>query len=106
MEVVELDFYSCITSHIYFKLFFVLIFGIIITFVDEIEFLKHKMSLYLILFVFLMTILTHMDNYGYGVIMLLMILFILSYNIQLNNKVVKNSHIKMGKIDVKLKEIH
>jgi hypothetical protein len=86
MEVMELDFYACITSHIYFKLFFVLIFGIIITFADEIEILKNKISLYLILFVFLSTVLTHMDNYGYGVIMLLMILFIITYNIQLNNK--------------------
>lgn len=86
MEVVELDFYSCITSHIYFKLFFVLVFGVIITFADDIEILKHKVSLYVILVVLLMTVLTHMDNYGYGVIMLLMILFIITYNIQLNEK--------------------
>lgn len=82
----EVDFYSCITSHIYFKLFFVLIFGIIISFADEIEILKHKLSLYVILIVLLMTIITHMDNYGYGVIMLLMILFVLTYNIQMNEK--------------------
>lgn len=82
----ELDFFACITSHIYFKLFFVLIFGIIITFADEIEILKHKVSLYVILGVLLMTLLTHMDSYGYGVIMLLMILFIITYNIQLNKK--------------------
>jgi hypothetical protein len=86
MEVVELDFYSCITSHIYFKLFFVLVFGIIITFADDIDVLKQKVSLYVILLVLLMTILTHMDNYGYGVIMLLVILFIITYNIQMNEK--------------------
>jgi hypothetical protein len=86
MEVVELDFYHCITSHIYFKLFFVLVFGIIITFADDIDILKHKASLYVILVVLLMTVLTHMDNYGYGVIMLLMILFIITYNIQMIEK--------------------
>jgi hypothetical protein len=86
MEVVELDFYSCITSHIYFKLFFVLVFGIIITFADDIDVLKQKVSLYVILLVLLMTILTHMDNYGYGVIMLLVMLFIITYNIQMNEK--------------------
>lgn len=86
MEVVELDFYQCITSHIYFKLFFVLIFGIIITFADDIDILKQKASLYIILIVLLMTILTQMDNYGYGVIMFLMIVFIITYNIQLNEK--------------------
>lgn len=86
MEIVELDFYQCITSHIYFKLFFVLIFGIIITFADDIDILKQKISLYVILIVLLMTILTQMDNYGYGVIMLLMIIFIITYNIQLNKR--------------------
>lgn len=86
MEVVELDFYSCITSNIYFKIFFVLVFGIIITFAHDIDILKHKASLYVILVVLLMTVLTQMDNYGYGVIMLLMILFIITYNIQFNEK--------------------
>lgn len=86
----EFDFCSCITSHIYFKLFFVLVFGILISFADEIEVLKHKASLYVILIVLLMTILTHMDNYGNGVIMLLMILFIITYNIQMKEKLFKD----------------
>lgn len=86
MQQIELDFYSCITSHVYFKIFFVLVFGIILTFADDIEILKHKVSLYVILLILLMIVLTSMDDYGYGVIMILMILFILSYNIQLHNK--------------------
>jgi len=95
MEIVELDFYQCITSHIYFKMFFVLVFGIIITFADDIEILKQKTSLYVILIVLLMIVLTQMDNYGYGVIMLLMILFIITYNIQLTNKDYKKLHRKV-----------
>lgn len=86
MELQESDFYSCITSHIYFKLFFVLVFGIILTFADDIDILKHKVSLYVILVIFLMTVLTHMDNYGHGAIILVMMLFIITYNIQMNEK--------------------
>lgn len=86
MEGIELDFYACITSHVYFKIFFVLVFGIILTFVDEIEILKHKLSLYIVLLILLMIILTSMDDYGYGVILFLMILFVLSYNIHITKK--------------------
>lgn len=86
MEQVELDFYSCITSHVYFKTFFVLVFGVLLTFIDDIEILKHRFSLYLVLLMLLMIILTGMDDYGYGVILFIMILFVLSYNIQLQEK--------------------
>lgn len=86
MEQIELDFYSCITSHVYFKIFFVLVFGIILTFIDNIEILKHEFSLYVILLILLMTILTSMDDYGYGVILFIMLLFVLSYNIRVHDR--------------------
>lgn len=86
MEVIEVDFYTCVTSHLYFKVFFVLVFGIILTFVDEIEILKHKIVLLIILTILLMILLTSMDGYGYGVIILIMLLFILTYNIQVHRK--------------------
>lgn len=89
MEGIELDFYSCITSHVYFKVFFVLVFGIILTFIDEIEIFRHKLPLVVILLILLMTVLTSMDDYGYGVILFLMILFILSYNIHLKKNKTK-----------------
>lgn len=90
MEAIEPDFYSCITSHMYFKVFFVLVFGIILTFIDEIDIMKHKTLLYLVLVVLLMILLTHMDDYGYGVVVFIMLLFILTYNIQVQNTNQKN----------------
>jgi hypothetical protein len=90
MEQIELDFYSCITSHVYFKIFFVLVFGIILTFIDNIEILKHEFTLYVILLILLMTILTSMDDYGYGVILFIMLLFVQSYNIRVHERKKKN----------------
>ncbi len=82
MEVIELDFYTCITSHMYFKIFFVLVFGIILAFADEIMLLRRKIVLFIILVILMMIVLTSMDDYGYGVLLLIMLLFILTYNIQ------------------------
>lgn len=81
MEVIELDFYTCITSHMYFKIFFVLVFGIILTFVDEIVILRRKIVLFIILVILMMIVLTSMDDYGYGVLLFIMLLFVLTYNI-------------------------
>jgi intracellular septation protein A len=80
----EFDFCSCITSHIYFKILFVLVFGILITFAHEVEFLRNKISLYIILVILLMMSFTHTDEPGS--IIFLLILFILAYNIKLNHK--------------------
>jgi hypothetical protein len=91
MEDIQIDFYSCITSHVYFKVFFVLVFGIILTFADDIVILKQKVSLYVVLLILLMIILTNMDDYGYGIILLIMLLFVLTYNIQVHERINKTN---------------
>ena len=84
MDATELDFCSCITNNLYFKVFFVIVFGLVLTFVHEIDFLHNKIALAVILFVMLMMLFTHADEFG--VILFLIALFVLTYNISINYK--------------------
>lgn len=78
----ELDFCDCITTHIYFKVFFVGIIGLVLTFAHEIAVLRSKAALWTILFVLLMMVYTHTEECG--ALVLLVVLFILSYNLNIN----------------------
>jgi chromate transport protein ChrA len=80
----NLNYVSCITSNIYFKVLAVMVFGLMITFVDEIEVLQDKRTLLLLLFVVLLFSWTHIEELG--AVILLIILLVLVYNVQHNKK--------------------
>ncbi len=77
----ELDFCDCITTHIYFKVFFVGIIGLVLTFAHEIVVLRSKAALWTVLLVLLMMVYTHKDECG--ALILLVLLFVLSYNLNI-----------------------
>jgi hypothetical protein len=84
----ELDFCSCITSNLYFKVFFVFIVGLILTFAHQVEILQSKLALVVVLLVFVLMTMTHTDECG--AIVLLGILFVLTYNLNTNYKKIKD----------------
>lgn len=76
------NYTSCITSNIYFKVLAVVVFGLIITFVDEIDILQDKRAFWILLFVTLLFSWTHLEELG--ALLLLIILLVLVYNVQYN----------------------
>jgi hypothetical protein len=78
------DFCACITTNIQFKFFFVLIFGIILTFIDNIDVLRNKYALSAVLFLLIIMSFTHLEEIGS--VILVMILFVLLYNIVYTTK--------------------
>ena len=85
----ELNFCACITSHLYFKILFVFVVGLILTFAHEIDILKSKLALFSVLFVMFMMIVTHSDECG--AIVLLALLFVIIYNLNINHKHLKDN---------------
>lgn len=75
-----LEFYSCITTNLYFKVFVAIIFGLALTFVQEIDALHSKQATILILMILLLMTFTHLDEFG--AVLLLTALFAIILNIQ------------------------
>jgi hypothetical protein len=73
------EFCACITTNMHFKFFFVLIFGIVLTFIENIDILKNQYALSAILLLLIMMSYTHLEELGS--VILLMILFVLLFNI-------------------------
>lgn len=89
----EFDFCACITSNVYFKVFFVLIVGLILTFAHQVEVLQSKLALVVVLGVLILMTLTQSDECG--AIVLLGVLFVLTYNLNTNYTKVKDAHIPL-----------
>lgn len=78
------NYLACITSNVYFKFLVVLVFGLVITFVDKIVVLHDKKVFIGLLIILLLFSWTHLEELG--AIILLIVLLMLLYNIQLNKK--------------------
>lgn len=78
------NYIACITSNVYFKSLVVLVFGLVITFVDKIEVLHDKRVFVGLLLLALLFSWTHLNELG--TMILLIVLLMLVYNIQLNQK--------------------
>lgn len=89
----ELDFCACITSNLYFKAFFVFIVGLMLTFAHQVDVLQSKLALIAVLCVLVIMTLTHSDECG--AIILLAILFIITYNLNTNYTKVKDSQVSL-----------
>lgn len=89
----ELDFCACITSNLYFKVFFVFIIGLILTFAHQVEILQSKIALVSVLVVLVVMTLTQSDECG--AIVLLGVLFVLTYNLNVSYKKIKNETVVM-----------
>lgn len=89
----ELNFCQCITSHLYFKLLFVFVVGLILTFAEQIALLQSKLTLFSVLFVMFMMIFTNSDECG--AIVLLAILFVIIYNLNIHHQHSKKYHVTM-----------
>lgn len=86
----ELDFCACITSNLYFKVFFVFIVGLVLTFAHQIEVLQTKLALVMVLIVLVLMTMTNSDECG--AIVLLAILFIITYNLNVNYKKIREDN--------------
>lgn len=80
----NIGFISCVTSNVYFKTLVVIVLGLTITFIDEIEVLHNKTVVIALLFLTLLLSTTHLDELG--AIILVVILMILIFNIERNKK--------------------
>jgi hypothetical protein len=80
----NIGFLSCITSNVYFKILFVIVLGLTITFVDEIEVLHNKGVVIALLCIALLLSSTHLDELG--AVILVIILMILVFNIERNKQ--------------------
>ena len=80
----NLDYVSCITSNYYFKFLVVVVFGLVITFVDQIDVLHDKKAFLGLLVIALLFSWTHLDELG--AMILLIVLLMLVYNIQYTKK--------------------
>lgn len=69
---------NCILANVYFKVFFVVIFASILTFVDEIEFLQSKYSFIILLSLLVLLLFT--QDCDRGAIVLVFALLILTVN--------------------------
>lgn len=78
------EFCSCITANLYFKIFAAMTVGLVLTFIDEIELLHSKQAVTGVLVIALLMSYSHLDEFG--AVLLLIALFIIMYNIQLTNK--------------------
>ena len=78
----NLEYFSCITSNIYFKFLVVLVFGLVITFVDEIDVLHDKRAFVGLLIITLIFSWTQLEELG--AMLLLVLLSMLVFNIQHN----------------------
>lgn len=74
-----LEFCSCITTNLYFKIFVAGIFGIALTFVDDIDVLHSKTAILSILMVLILMTYTHLEEFG--TVLLLLSLFVILQNI-------------------------
>ena len=80
----NLEYFSCITSNIYFKFLVVVVFGLVITFIDEIDVLHDKRAFIGLLIIALLFSWTQLEELG--AMILLTLLLMLVYNIQHNRK--------------------
>ena len=78
------NYFSCITSNVYFKFLVVVVLGLVITFVDKIDMLHDKMAFVVLLAITLLFSWTHLEELG--AVILLIVLSVLVYNIQINKK--------------------
>lgn len=79
----EVDFCTCITANFYFKVFYVLIVGLVLTFADQMQLLQSRDALLLIIGITLLMIFTRIEEYG--AIVLLMALLVITYNLNTNH---------------------
>jgi len=80
----NLGYFSCITSNIYFKFLVVVVFGLVITFVDEIDVLHDKRAFMVLLAVALLFSWTHLEELGAMILMIMLLMLV--YNIQCMKK--------------------
>lgn len=84
-------FCSCITKNWYFKLFAMTVLSLALTFVDDIDILHKKSTVYAILLVLILMTFYYLEELG--TVILLLILFVITYNIMVmrskNNENVK-----------------
>jgi len=78
------NYISCITSNVYFKFLVVVVFGLVITFVDEIDVLHDKRAFIGLLIIALLFSWTQLEELG--AMILLIVLLMLVYNIQYTKK--------------------
>ncbi len=78
------NYVGCISSNVYFKVLAVIILGLVITFVDEIDVLQDKRALVVLLLVVLLFSWTHIEELG--AVILLVMLLVLVYNVQHNKR--------------------
>ena len=78
------NYISCITSNVYFKFLVVVVFGLVITFVDEIDVLHDKRAFISLLVIALLFSWTQLEELG--AMILLIVLLMLVYNIQYTKK--------------------
>jgi Ca2+/Na+ antiporter len=83
-QVYNNDFYECIISNIHIEFLIVIILGLILTFIEDIDLIQNKFVLIIILLIILMMSFSNINELGY--IILLTILFVLVYNIMYKNK--------------------
>lgn len=69
---------NCILANVYFKMFFVIIFASILTFVDEVEFLQSKYSFVILIGLILLLLFT--QDCDRGAIIMVFALIILTMN--------------------------
>jgi hypothetical protein len=84
----NLDYFSCITTNAYFKALVVVVFGLVITFVDEIDVMHSKLAFVGLLFLALLFSWTHLEELG--AVILMLVLLVLVFNIQYNKKELEN----------------
>ena len=84
----NVDFCACVTTNLYFKFFVATILGLTLTFATELSVLRKPFVLFSILVLFLLMSFTHMDELG--TIVLLFVLFTLSFNMYYADKAKKN----------------
>lgn len=84
-------FCSCITKNWYFKLFAMTVLSLALTFVDDIDILHKRSTVYAILLVLILMTFYYLEELG--TVILLLILFVITYNIMVmrskNNENVK-----------------
>ena len=81
----NLNYFACIISNVCFKFLVVLVFGLVITFIDKVEVLHDKRAFIGLLVIVLLFSWTHLEELG--AVILLIVLLMLVYNIQLNKEV-------------------
>ena len=89
-------FCSCITKNWYFKLFAMTVLSLALTFVDDIDILHKRSTVFVILSVLILMSFYYLEELG--TVILLLILFVITYNImvmRLKNNDEKKNNITM-----------